>query len=94
MFMADTAPINFGGKRFKDTALETFKHPEDVKTDENAVYYSVDGYMLGIGSNSCGPVTTDEYKLKCDRTYTYSFKMIPFTALKQARALFEEVMDK
>lgn len=94
MFLADTALLNFGGKRYTDSALEGFKHREDIVNDDKAIYYSVDGYMLGIGSNSCGPLTMKEYRLNTNRTYTYSFKIVPFTELKEVTDKFDEESDK
>ena len=94
MFLADTALLNFGGKRYTDSALEGFKHREDIVNDDKAIYYSVDGYMLGIGSNSCGPLTMKEYRLNTDRTYTYSFKIVPFTELKEVTDKFDEETDE
>ena len=94
MFLADTALLNFGGKRYTDSALEGFKHREDIVNDDKAIYYSVDGYMLGIGSNSCGPLTMKEYRLNTNRTYTYSFKIVPFTELKEVTDKFDEESDE
>ena len=50
--------------------------------------------MLGIGSNSCGPLTMKEYRLNTDRTYTYSFKIVPFTELKEVTEKFDEETDE
>ena len=83
MFLADFAPFNFGAKEYSDEALTGFKHREDVVIDPEVNYYSIDGFTGGVGSASCGPMTLPEYRLKCNRSYTYSFKMIPFTSLEE-----------
>ena len=67
-------------------ALATFKHREDIVKEDDVIYYSVDGYMLGVGSASCGPMTLPEYRLKCNRKYVYSFTVMPFTKLKYVMA--------
>ena len=83
MFLAESAPFNFGAKEYSDKALVGFRHREDIVTDPEVNYYSVDGFLGGVGSASCGPVTLPEYRLKCNRSYTYSFRMIPFTSLEE-----------
>ena len=89
MFTADSVLLNFNGKRYTDTALEGFRHREDIVREEDVIYYSVDGYMLGIGSNSCGPMTLPKYRLKCNRSYAYSFTVTPFTELRYVMAEIE-----
>ena len=86
MFLADSELLNFNGKRYTDKALATFKHREDIVKEDAVIYYSVDGYMLGVGSASCGPMTLPEYRLKCNRKYVYSFTVMPFTELKYVMA--------
>ena len=86
MFLADSELLNFNGKRYTDKALATFKHREDIVKEDDVIYYSVDGYMLGVGSASCGPMTLPEYRLKCNRKYVYSFTVMPFTELKYVMA--------
>ncbi len=81
MVLADSMPFNFGVKRYSPEALSKWNHREDIVT-EDVNYVTVDGYMGGIGSNSCGPRPMEQYRLKTKRSYTYSFKLIPFTALK------------
>lgn len=91
MFTADSELLNFNGKRYTDKALEGFKHREDIVRENDVLYYSIDGFMLGIGSNSCGPLTLPEYRLNCNRSYTYSFTVTPFTELKYVVA---EIQNK
>ncbi len=83
MFLADFAPFNFGAKEYSDQALAEFRHREDIVKESEVNYYSVDGFTGGVGSASCGPMTLPAYRLKCNRSYTYSFKMIPFTSLEE-----------
>lgn len=80
LVLADSMPINFGVKRYLPESLAKWAHREDIVT-ENVNYVTIDGYMGGIGSNSCGPRPMEKYRLKTKRSYTYSFKLVPFTAL-------------
>lgn len=82
MIFADIIPLNFGVKRYTDKVLANAKHREDLVYDD-VNYVSIDGYMGGIGSNSCGPMPLEKYQLKSSRSYTFSFKMVPFTDLDE-----------
>jgi len=78
MFIADKDFLNVGVKTIRDQELAKCRHREDI-VDSDTVYVSVDGFMAGIGSNSCGPKTMPEYRLQADKKYTMSFVMVPFT---------------
>lgn len=80
MILAQDKPFNFNVKRVSDTALAEYKHQEDVKL-EDTNYVAIDGYMLGVGSNSCGPMTLQEYQLTANKSYSYGFQIIPFKAI-------------
>ena len=82
MVFADVTPLNFGVKRYTDRALASCTHREDIKYD-NVNYLSIDGYMGGIGTNSCGPMPLEKYQLKTNRSYTFSFKIVPFDDLSE-----------
>ncbi|MBR2349484.1 MAG: hypothetical protein IKA77_02575 [Clostridia bacterium] len=82
MIFADVQALNFGVKRVTDKALAQCNHREDIVYD-NVNYLAIDGYMGGIGSNSCGPLPMAKYQLKTNRSYTFSFKMVPFTDLDE-----------
>lgn len=84
MFLADKEVFNFGVKTIPDKELEKCKHIEDLK-DFGYKYVSVDGYMMGVGSNSCGPLTIPEYRLPTSKTYITSFTIIPFTDVSNER---------
>ncbi len=82
MVFADVLPLNFGVKRYTDKALAKATHREDL-VYENVNYLSIDGYMGGIGSHSCGPMPLEQYRLKTKRSYTFSFKIVPFGDLDE-----------
>lgn len=82
MFIASEAPFNFGIKNIPDLELSKCKHREDLK-DFGYNYVSIDGFMSGVGSNSCGPITMKQYRLKANKPYKFSFYMVPFTDVRK-----------
>lgn len=80
LFLADERPFSFCVKNVSDAALDAAAHREDIESP-SATYVSIDGAMMGLGSNSCGPLTTKEYQLPADGEYSVSFKMEPFAAI-------------
>lgn len=71
--------LSFAVRPFSDKHLNESQHIEDLKIDPNITYLNVDGFMNGIGSNSCGPGPLEKYRLKADKQYQYSFEIIPYT---------------
>lgn len=68
--------LNFKAVNIDEDNLRKAKHMEDVlRTDKTVVH--INGFMRGIGSNSCGPDTAEKYKkfLYPGETYSYSFKL-------------------
>lgn len=51
-------------------------HAEDLK-EYNTVNVHIDGFMMGAGSNSCGPVPAKEHKLRRVKRYGNSFRINP-----------------
>ena len=77
-FIADGKPFNFNAKTTTEDSLISANHLEDVKVmDLNNI--SIDGFVRGIGSNSCGPDTRDKFKhiLSKHNPFTYSFMVRP-----------------
>ena len=67
-------PFHFSAHRYTVDDLCEWKHAEDVK-DMGLTQVSVDGFMCGIGSNSCGPMPLEEYMLNGNKAYKFSFKI-------------------
>ena len=67
--------LSFSAHRYSQENLIAAKHQEDLK-DEGAVFLSVDGFMRGSGSSSCGPDTLDEYKLDLAKGLEFSFVIV------------------
>ncbi|MGN0561201.1 MAG: hypothetical protein ACI4K6_00155, partial [Candidatus Fimenecus sp.] len=70
------APLNFKAVDVDEENLRKSKHMEDVvRTDKTFVH--INGFMRGVGSQSCGPDTAEPYKkiMHLGEAYTYSFKL-------------------
>ena len=72
---ADTS-LAFSVHHFTQTAIDKAQHQEDLK-DMGITFLTLDGFVRGIGSSSCGPDTRDEYKGDASLGYEVSFTMIP-----------------
>lgn len=68
--------FDFSTHHYTDDALIAWRHREDVK-DMNFTRINLDGFISGIGSNSCGPMPMDKYVLKMEGTKQFSFKLKP-----------------
>ncbi|MDD3946902.1 MAG: glycoside hydrolase family 2 TIM barrel-domain containing protein [Clostridia bacterium] len=88
MIIADRSPFHLNAKEVSDTALSACAHEEDIKFSKDTNYISVDGYVGGIGSNSCGPRPLAKYRLLADIAYTHSFTLIPFDKVKDENILY------
>lgn len=56
-------------------ALYAAKHQEQIEYS-NSTVLTVDGYMRGAGSGSCGPMTLDKYKIDEDSMLIYEFTVV------------------
>lgn len=70
------APIDFKAVDIDEKELRRAKHREDV-VRQNETTLHINGFMRGIGSQSCGPDTADKFKkiLHLGETYSYTFKI-------------------
>lgn len=63
--------FNFGAKHATLEEISACKHHFEVpKSDLTEV--CVDGFMSGLGSNSCGPRPLEEYILDGNREYSFT----------------------
>ncbi len=69
-------PFNFSVHHQTQSAIDKAQHQEDLK-DMNTTYLTIDGFLRGIGSSSCGPDTREEYRLNADKVMEFSFTIIP-----------------
>lgn len=71
--------INFNANHFTLEQLKKARHIEDLP-DCNTTYFTVDGYVRGTGSGSCGPLPSKEHLIHFDycKPLNYSFEIEPF----------------
>ena len=74
----DSSLINFNANNYTRTELENANHMEDLKALDT-VNVQIDGFMRGIGSNSCGPLPTQENLVDLKKPLTYKFVLTPIT---------------
>lgn len=66
-------PFCFNAAHYTSDQLSKWAHQEDV-TQYDSTVLSVDGYMMGTGSNSCGSLPLDPYQFKARRGSTIGFR--------------------
>ena len=71
----DTEKISFNCSHFSPATLTETKHDYELIPSEETVV-NVDLRQAGIGSNSCGPVLAEEYRI-LPGDYRYSFRLLP-----------------
>jgi len=64
--------FSFSAHNYSQESLEAARHQEDLH-DEGFVFLSIDGYVRGSGSSSCGPDTLDEYQIDLTEGLEFSF---------------------
>ena len=67
--------FEFRASRVSGRQLTWAMHDYELKPSEN-VFVSIDYKQSGIGSNSCGPVLADEFRLS-EKKFTFSFDVKP-----------------
>ena len=61
-FDAIDKPFNFNANHFTLNQLKEAKHIEDLP-DVDTTFASIDGFVRGTGSGSCGPLTSKEHQI-------------------------------
>lgn len=61
--LAQECPLSFNLSCFTQEQLGTVEHDFDLRPESEMNVLCIDGKMGGIGSGSCGPGLTDEYKI-------------------------------
>ncbi len=83
-------PFHFSAHRYTVDDLCGWSHAEDIK-DMGLTQVSVDGFVRGIGSNSCGPIPLKQYILDGNKAYKFSFKIKGIDLTKESA---EDYWDK
>ena len=60
-FIAMGKPFTFSADHFTSVQCAKATHREDLKNFDTT-YIHIDGYLLGVGSASCGPEAKAEYR--------------------------------
>ena len=75
-FRAVKKPFGLDVEHYDERTLASWKHIVDYK-DEDATYVHVDGFVCGVGSNSCGPLPEQKYRIEEKKELTFCFEMVP-----------------
>ena len=68
--------FSFSTHHYTDDDLILWNHREDIK-DMNFTRVNIDGFISGIGSDSCGPGPLDKYLVKIHGIKEFSFNIKP-----------------
>ncbi len=68
--------FSFSVHDYPEKQVRQAKHQEDIKRGK-LTSVSIDGFMRGTGSNSCGPHTLPEYRVSLNKKLEFSFYIIP-----------------
>jgi hypothetical protein len=76
MRVAGALPLCFCAHEYAPETLAAAKHQEDLH-DDGAVFLSVDGFVRGAGSSSCGPDTLEQYWIDLSFGLEFTFTITP-----------------
>ncbi len=68
--------FSFSVHNYTQKLLEKAKHQEDLH-NESTTFLSLDGFMRGTGTGSCGPDTLPQYKVDASHGLEFSFAFAP-----------------
>ena len=77
-FNAIDRPFNFNANHFTLNQLKAANHIEDLP-DADTTFASIDGFVRGTGSGSCGPQTSKEHTIDFGykRPLEFTFEIQP-----------------
>ena len=64
--------FSFSAHNYTHSSIDKAKHQEEIEYADSTVL-SIDGFMRGTGTNTCGPDTLSKYKVKTDKTLRFKF---------------------
>lgn len=64
--------FSFSAHNYTQESIDKAKHQEEIEYADSTVL-SIDGFMRGTGTNTCGPDTLSKYKVKTDKTLKFKF---------------------
>lgn len=74
-FFAENKPFCFNANHFTLNQLVKAKHIEDLP-DVRTTNITVDGFVRGTGSGSCGPIPSKEHLIKFDYAHPLKFSFV------------------
>ena len=69
--------FTFNVHNYTQKLLTAARHREDLH-DEKTTYVTLDGYVRGIGTASCGPDTLPPYRFDASQELTFNFVFVPY----------------
>ena len=64
--------LSFSAHHYTQESLEAAQHQEDLR-DEGLTFLSLDGFMRGSGTSSCGPDVLDQYRIDVSKGLEFEF---------------------
>lgn len=68
--------FSFSIHHYTQKLLQKALHQEDL-SDQNTTFVSIDGFMRGTGSASCGPKTLPQYTFSAKEGLAFAFRLSP-----------------
>lgn len=68
--------FSFSIHHYTQKLLQTALHQEDL-FDQDTTFVSIDGFMRGTGSSSCGPDTLPQYTFSAKEGLAFAFRLSP-----------------
>lgn len=81
LIAGDAMSFNFNVNRYTDGDIAMAAHDFEL-VERNKTVVRIDGFVRGIGSNSCGPDTRAEFRHTTSDDIEYSFRISPIIAKK------------
>ncbi len=64
--------FSFSAHNYTQDSLDKAKHQEEIEYADTT-FLSIDGFMRGTGTNTCGPDALSQYKVKTDKPLRFKF---------------------
>ncbi|MCD7873262.1 MAG: hypothetical protein LUG21_08265 [Clostridiales bacterium] len=72
----NAVPFTFNASHYNALQCAKASHKDDL-TEYNTTVVNIDGFEMGAGSNSCGPIPGEAHRKMSVRKYRGNFKVIP-----------------
>ena len=78
LFCNSKGNFSFSARHCTQELLQKALHREDLR-DEKTTVISIDGYVRGAGTGSCGPDTLKKYTFSAKNGLKFRFSILPIT---------------